>query len=168
MAANGDEFRARLLITFRGEAADHVRELGAGFLKFEAPSFSGSPAAILEAVFRAAHSLKGAARAVDEKETEAVCQALESVLACLKKDNAAPGADLLDLLLSAVRTLEELASCAGTGMKAPALSKKAAETSARLEAALRSGPGGAEGAASAEPPVCAGESAGGEIGRAHV
>ncbi|HAT72098.1 MAG TPA: hybrid sensor histidine kinase/response regulator [Elusimicrobia bacterium] len=141
MAHNGEEFRKKLLITFRGEAEDHIRELGSGFLKLEDPSFSGSPAAILETVFRAAHSLKGAARAVDEKETEAVCQALESVLADLKKDNRPPGAALLDLLLAAVRTLQELAAPAKTEGTRPA-SIRAAETVSRLEAAMHSRPGG--------------------------
>ena len=136
MDHNADEFRKKLLTTFRSEAEDHIMELGSWLLKFEAPAFSDSPAAILEVVFRAAHSLKGAARAVDEKETEAVCQALESVLAGLKKDNIVPEAGLLDRLLGAVRTLEELAAAAGVESKAPALCRKAAETAAGLEAAL--------------------------------
>jgi len=157
MDYNADEFRKKLLTTFRGEAEDHIRELGSGLLKLEAASFSGSPTAILEEVFRAAHSLKGAARAVDEKETEAVCQALESVLAGLKKDNIAPGAGLLDRLLGAVRTLEELSLSAGVESKAPALCRKAAETAAGLDAASNDAD-----APAAQPRTGARESAGEE------
>ncbi|MBI4350572.1 MAG: Hpt domain-containing protein, partial [Elusimicrobia bacterium] len=141
MEKNGEEFKRKLLATYKGEADEHLRELGSELLKFEAPDFSGSPAGILETVFRAAHSLKGAARAVDEKEAEAVCQALESVLARLKKENAAPDAALLDLLLEAVKTTGELAAAAGAPEKTPALRRKAAETAARLEAAPGAGPG---------------------------
>lgn len=162
MEKNGEEFRKKLLATFRGEAGDHIRELGSGLLKLEAPDFSGTPAGILETVYRAAHSLKGAARAVDEREIEAVCQALESVLGGLKKDNTALGAALLDVLLEAVRTLEELASCAGTEAKPPALLRKALETAARLETVRQPGPIGARPEAAGEPRPRAAESAGAE------
>lgn len=141
MEKNGDEFKKKLLLTFRGEAGDHIRELGSGLLKLEAPDFSGPPAGILETVYRAVHSLKGAARAVDEKEIEAVCQALESALGGLKKDNAAPDAVLLDVLLGAVRTLEELASFAGTEKAGP-VSGRAAGIVSGLETAIRQQPGG--------------------------
>ncbi len=162
MEQNADDLRKKLLVTYIGEAEDHIRELGSGLLKLEAPSFSGSPAGILETVLRAAHSLKGAARAVDEKETEAVCQALESVLAGLKNDNVIPGPDLLDLLLGAVKTLEELAASSGTDVKTPASLRKAADTISGLETALGSGAGGAGVAAPAEPRARAEKSGGGE------
>ncbi|MBI4350403.1 MAG: response regulator, partial [Elusimicrobia bacterium] len=83
-----------------------------------------------------------------------VCQALESVLARLKKENAAPDAALLDLLLEAVKTTGELAAAAGAPEKNPALRRKAAETAARLEAAPGAGPGGTgAGSAPAESPA---------------
>ena len=61
MDHKAEEFRKKLLATFRVEAAEHVRALTSGLLELERPSPESHPAA-LETIFREAHSLKGAAR----------------------------------------------------------------------------------------------------------
>ena len=53
---------------------------------------------IVEKIFREAHSLKGAARAVNLAEIESVCHSLESVFAGLKSNRVAISPPLFDLV----------------------------------------------------------------------
>ena len=78
MAANDREFLTRLLATFSVEAAQHIAVLTSGLLELETAVSGGRRPEIVETVFREAHSLKGAARAVNFSKVEAICQALES------------------------------------------------------------------------------------------
>ncbi len=72
------EFLKRLRETFRVEADEHLRALSAGVLKLEKGLAANEQAPLVEVMFREAHSLKGAARAVNLLEIESVCQSLES------------------------------------------------------------------------------------------
>lgn len=71
------EFRERLLATFMVEAADHLQALEAGLIALEREVPPEEARSVIETVFRAAHSLKGAARAVNMLEIERICQCLE-------------------------------------------------------------------------------------------
>ena len=62
----------------------------------------------MEKVFRAAHSLKGAARAVNLKDIETICQSLETVLARAKRREIELTADVLDVLHEAMNEVERL------------------------------------------------------------
>ncbi len=62
---------------------------------------------MVETLFREAHSLKGAARAVELGDIESVCQAMESVFAAWKRGEIAASAELFDALNEAVDTLRE-------------------------------------------------------------
>jgi len=61
------EFLKRLLATFRVEAEEHVRAMSNGLLALEKESSVEKQLPVIESVFREAHSLKGAARAVNMK-----------------------------------------------------------------------------------------------------
>jgi two-component system chemotaxis sensor kinase CheA len=63
---------------------------------------------LVETAFRAAHSLKGAARAVNLTNIEAVCQSLESVFAALKRQSLAFSEALFELLYETVDLLSQL------------------------------------------------------------
>ncbi len=89
MANKNDDFLKRLLATFRVEADEHLKAMSAGLIELEKNPAADRYAEIVETVFREAHSLKGAARAVNLKEIESVCQPLESVLAALKNNQLA-------------------------------------------------------------------------------
>ena len=82
MAGSDDAFRARLLETFREEAEEYLEAITAGLIDLEK---SGPEPATVESVYRKVHSLKGAARAVNLREIESVCQTLESVFSLVKK-----------------------------------------------------------------------------------
>ena len=73
-------------------------------------------AEIVETVFREAHSLKGAARAVNLREIESVCQSLESVFAALKGKQLTVSPPLFDLMHEAIDDLSTLLSADGAAM----------------------------------------------------
>ncbi len=96
------EFQKRLLATFRIEAEEHIAALSAGLIELEKASDEDKRQEILEAVFREAHSLKGAARAVDVNGIESLSHALENVFTKFKGRNILPSPDLFDLLHRAI------------------------------------------------------------------
>lgn len=102
---NNDAFLKRLLATFRVEADEHLKAISAGLIDLEKNTVPARHAEIVESVFREAHSLKGAARAVNLREIESVCQPLESVFAALKSNQLAVSQPLFDLLQHALDVL---------------------------------------------------------------
>lgn len=104
-----DEFLKRLLATFKVEAQEHLETMSSILLELENPTAERRQE-LIETLFREAHSLKGAARAVDLAEIEAVCQPLENVLAQLKRREIILSAQLLDSLHQVVDGLGSLLS----------------------------------------------------------
>ena len=84
MAGKNDAFMKRLLSTFKVEADEHIKNITAGLIELEKDLEPQVKAGIIETVFREAHSLKGAARAVNLTDIETICQSLESVFSGLK------------------------------------------------------------------------------------
>lgn len=105
MAKQNDEFLKRLLATFRIEADEHLQTMSSGLLELEKMPAGARRAEIIERVFREAHSLKGAARAVNLTQIESACQPLESVFAALKNNQLAASPPLLDLLHQTIDAL---------------------------------------------------------------
>lgn len=95
MSTRDDEFLALLRTTFKVEADEHIQTISAGLLDLEKGTGADAHGTI-ERVFRAAHTLKGAARAVDFTEIESSCQSLEEVFSSWKRGETAPSADALD------------------------------------------------------------------------
>ncbi|RFP14781.1 MULTISPECIES: response regulator [unclassified Duganella] len=111
MATDDERFLQRLLATFRLEADEHVGAMSALVLELERPDEPGGSAraaGLVETLFREVHSLKGAARAVNLADIEAVCQALESVLALLKRAQCAPPVPMFELLYLTIDVLRGL------------------------------------------------------------
>ena len=102
------EFQQRLLATFRGEAEEHVRAISSGLIELEQTPRLADQAAIVEKIFREAHSLKGAARAVNLREIETICQSLEEVFARAKRQEIELSAEALDVTHRAVDQIERL------------------------------------------------------------
>ncbi|WP_018990524.1 hybrid sensor histidine kinase/response regulator [Aromatoleum toluclasticum] len=103
-------FLARLRATFHAEADEHVRAISGGLLALEREADPQARARELETVFRHAHSLKGAARAVNLAPIERICQALEHVLAEWKRGTAGFGAEGFDTLHAAIDLIGSLAA----------------------------------------------------------
>lgn len=116
MDNKNDDFLKKLLATFRIEADEHLKTMSAGLIELEDVPAGDRYAEIVESVFREAHSLKGAARAVNLREIESVCQALESVFAALKGKQLAVSSPLFDLMQEAIDDLSTLLSAEGAAM----------------------------------------------------
>ncbi|HSW16287.1 MAG TPA: response regulator [Ramlibacter sp.] len=126
MSDSTDDFLQRLRATFRIEADEHLQAITAGLMELEKTSSPVLQKPIIETIFRAAHSLKGAARAVELDDVESVCEQLEDSFARWKRQEAWPTPDTLDALhrrLDAISSLLGIApaDAAGGGPAAPAV-----------------------------------------------
>lgn len=104
MHDNEDTFLKTLLTAFRGEADEHLQAISAGLLELERRP---SPE-VVERVYREAHSLKGAARVVNQVGIEMVCQAMESVFARWKRQEWQPTPASFDTLHRATDLVQHL------------------------------------------------------------
>jgi len=140
-----DELQEKRLPIFEVEAAEHVQAISSGLVELAKEPASEERAGLLEAIYREAHSLKGAARAVDLPDVETVCQSLESVFADLKKGEMTTSSGLFDVLHMAVDAVVKLVVAPGK--------QKAVDTSALIKdlTSRRARKGKRRPPASAEP-----------------
>ena len=112
MGTHDAEFLKKLLATFAVEAEEHIAAIGSGLVELENASAQGRRMEILETIFREAHSLKGAARAVNLGKLEGLCQSLESVFAGMKTQETTLSPELFD-------RLHQMVTAAGVGASPP-------------------------------------------------
>jgi len=103
-----EEFLKRLKNTFRIESDEHVQTISSGLLNLDKNPSPQDKAQILETIYREAHSLKGAARAVGMRDVEKVCQAMETVFSMLKKDEIQAESWILDVLMDSIEGASKL------------------------------------------------------------
>lgn len=108
------QFDRKLAAIFQAEAEGHVQRMRECLSQLE----HGDTQKPVEQLFRAAHSLKGAARAVGEDEVEVACHAAEGLLSSLQRGRlswSAPMGDVLHDLVSALaRVLSEGPAASGS------------------------------------------------------
>jgi two-component system chemotaxis sensor kinase CheA len=130
------ELLKKLLVTFKLEAEEHVHAISSGLIELEKTSSLENQGGIIETVFREAHSLKGAARAVNLVQVEGACQSLESLFAQLKSREMTLSPELFDQLHQTVDTLGTLLAERSTetaqGDEAPTFGTPETPESARL------------------------------------
>lgn len=112
------EFKKRLLATFKAEATDHLRTISAGLYELEKSPPVEVQTEIVETIFRDSHSLKGAARAVGSSEIEAICRAFEGVFAAWKKNGVRRLEGLFDTLYLTIDAVKSILSSIETGESA--------------------------------------------------
>jgi two-component system chemotaxis sensor kinase CheA len=105
MTGTEEEFLRTLRATFKVEAAEHLQAIGTGLLQLEKAPVPAEQMQLIETVFRAAHSLKGAARAVGLTDVESLCQSLEDLFASWKRHESLPAPAALD---GAHRTVDKM------------------------------------------------------------
>ena len=88
--AGKEDFIRELRATFRIEAAEHLQSMAEGLDSLARIPEEPARSPVVETIFRAAHSLKGAARAADFSDIETLCQSLESLFASWKRGAASP------------------------------------------------------------------------------
>jgi two-component system chemotaxis sensor kinase CheA len=127
MTAADEEFLRSLRATFKVEAAEHLQEIAAGLLHLERADAPEAQRQLIETVFRAAHSLKGAARAVDFAEIESLCQSIEDLFAEWKRRESLPTPSTLD---TAHRTVDKMSEAIAISAVAERTPRPAEEQSA--------------------------------------
>lgn len=151
---DSDSILRELMTTFRAEAEEHIRTLNKGLLDIEK---SGLERARLEELFREAHSLKGAARAVDLTDLEQVAHHLEDRLAELRDRRREVTPVLMDALYAAVDAVAALveAPAAKAGIDLPRLLQtlKYPELQAEGGQAVLPAAGQSPAAAPGQPPA---------------
>jgi two-component system chemotaxis sensor kinase CheA len=100
-----------LMSTFVEEVADHVRSFNHDLLALE--SGQGDPASLLQSLFRTAHNLKGASRAVDVGLVEEACHGLEDILARARDGERPLDAEAFAILFATADAIAD----AGTRLK---------------------------------------------------
>ena len=100
-----------LMSTFVEEVGDHVRSFNRDLLALE--SGQGDPATLLQSLFRTAHNLKGASRAVDMGLIESACHGLEDILARARDGERPLDAAAFEILFATADAIDD----AGTRLK---------------------------------------------------
>jgi two-component system chemotaxis sensor kinase CheA len=95
MTSLSAKIREQIISSFRAELSEHLQTLNNGLLAIEQGTVQGDERTeTIRSIFRAAHSLKGAARAVNVTIVEQMAHALESVLDALQKDVLKPSQEM--------------------------------------------------------------------------
>lgn len=100
-----DELARRLMRSFLGEAEDRIDALNTDLLALE----QAEPAAreaIIQRLFRSAHSLKGAARAVGLVSVETISHRMEEILSGVRDDTRVLDADLAEVLFATIDAVQ--------------------------------------------------------------
>jgi two-component system chemotaxis sensor kinase CheA len=134
------DFHTRLLETFRVEAREHRLAILSALGQLEVGADGAREAEAAETLYRAVHTLKGAARAVDKSQLVALCQSLEGIFSLLKSGRGRLGKEMFGALYDAVDRMEELE--AGTGDGDFELNGRLNDLRGALEHAGRDAPGG--------------------------
>lgn len=98
MGSKEEEFLKRLRAMFQLEAEERVNSIITNLVILERASNKEDQQEILEIIFREAHSLKGAARSVNLRDIESICQGIETTFAKLKKQEIKFSQELFDNL----------------------------------------------------------------------
>lgn len=150
MTPREQAFLSRLRATFRVEAAEHLQTMAVELLALEKVPAAERKPTQCEAIFRTAHSLKGASRAVSAPEIEVVCQALEGIFSGWKHGTLTPAAESFDVLHQSVNLLAQLVQSLGEPQSV-ATTATVADTVAKLQA-IATGLGQGQGAREPEAP----------------
>lgn len=114
------DVREQLLNSFRAELAEHVQTMNKGLVAVEGGKLKkDARRETLESIFRAAHSLKGAARVVGASMVEQLAHALETLLDGLRKDTIQPSPALFNACYQAVDVIQAVQEAYESGQTSP-------------------------------------------------
>lgn len=107
MADPHKEFLQKLLATFRIEAQEHLQDIVSTLVLLEQADDKAREG-LVERILKKLHTLKGAARAVNQTDLEMLCHAMEGVFSALRKSLRTLPADHFDLLHQAGSLIQAL------------------------------------------------------------
>lgn len=109
------ELMRQLLRTFAAQLEERLQAIVDGLLALEQGASGTTRTQLFDAIFRAAHNIKGAARGVGLEQTSELAHAVEDLFSSLKREALAPPPGLVELCLSAVEGLRRLAELETAG-----------------------------------------------------
>lgn len=124
--------RPRLHDLFRIELETQLATLTSGLLTLESVGASG---ALVDELMRAAHSIKGAARAIDAHDAVQLAHAIEDYFVKLRAGATQIAGHTVDALLEAFDLLGQLGQQLGTGQSIPDLSSRMQQVLGRIGSA---------------------------------
>jgi two-component system chemotaxis sensor kinase CheA len=107
-----EAFRERLRAIFGEEAREHLAQVDVGLVALEQAG-AGQREPLVERLLKVLHTLKGAARTVDETELERLCHALEGMLAAVRGTEDGATAEQFDLLHRAAAAARQVVDAPG-------------------------------------------------------
>jgi len=118
------------------EADEHLMTIRHGLLALESALGSEPPAAVLEELFRSAHSLKGISAMVELHEAERLAHGMESCLRAIRQRQVGLASANFEALVDAAKALEQVVQARRRREPMPALER----TLNRLETCSQSSP----------------------------
>lgn len=97
----------QLVLTFQAELDEQSQAITDGLLALEKGVAGPAREKCLDAMFRAAHNIKGAARGVDVKAVAEIAHHLETLFSTLRREKSALGAPLIGLCLRSLDRMRE-------------------------------------------------------------
>ena len=113
-----DEIKAQVLAAFQEEQAEHRQAIGELLLELERSPAHPKRQALLDQLFREAHSLKGGARAADQPAIEQVAHLVEDLLSAVRQDRLALSSDICDPIYAALDAIGVLMRQVAAGQPA--------------------------------------------------
>lgn len=110
MNISEDEFLKELRKVFALEAEEHLQTIVAGLIDIEKKKAPTECKNTIEAIYRAAHSLKGASRSVNITGIGVICQSLENIFSAMKDNVLTLGFGDFDVLHRAVDSISGILS----------------------------------------------------------
>ncbi|MBI5330616.1 MAG: hybrid sensor histidine kinase/response regulator [Betaproteobacteria bacterium] len=128
----------QLLQTFRAQLEERLQVIVDGLLALEQEGVAEARSHLFDALFRAAHNIKGAARGVGLERVAELAHALEDLFSALRREAVASQPGLVELCLVAVDGLRREVDAESGGQ--PAAGAASAELLQRLHAAATGAP----------------------------
>jgi two-component system chemotaxis sensor kinase CheA len=113
---SNDELQQLLLATFADQAKEQLQTINQRLLALEKAG-ADERGPLLEEIFREAHSLKGASRAVNLDRVEAVAHKLESLFSVIQNGSIEPDAKIFDVAYQALDAITALVEEGLTGVE---------------------------------------------------
>jgi len=108
MTTTDEELFQELLDTFAVEAAEHIQTLNQALLRLERTTDEHEHTELLQEAFRAAHSLKGSARVINNSEIVDLAHGMENILQRARKNEISLAPNICDGLYAVVDAINQL------------------------------------------------------------
>ena len=132
---NSKTLQQQLMVVFQEELEEHLQTLNTGLVTLETGLPFADEGPLLSELFRAAHSLKGAARGVGIPDIAQLAHALEDVLSAFREHSLAPTPPVLDAVFPTLDLIREVmdAYLSGENLSPNRVEKSIAHLEAVLE-----------------------------------